>query len=378
MYGTDICIIMFQVGKPVTGNDFIGREKEILEIAEYLKLGQSIVLIAPRRFGKTSLVLEVLKKLEKQKYYTSFVDVFANATLSGLSQEITAEVLKNHGLKDKFQKMKNDAVAMLTSIEFKSAIEDFEYIVGFSGNTPYSDMELLKRSLAFINDFPAKHNKKITFAFDEFGDILKFDNNQNIIKLIRAIIQKQPNAAYIFSGSYESVMDSMFVNSKSPFYRMAKVINLGYLEFSDVEQYMHAKLSEARVKIDKSLIEHTIDLFKGHPYYCQLALQQIYLFAKLKKSLPTLDDLIEEMLANEKSYLEKLWEDLASNRENVFILKHLTAHRTGIYSMASKKKINASRTLKYLAGRGIIYKDPSGHHFYDPLFELWVGRFIND
>ena len=55
---------MIQVGRPVDGIPFIGREKEIQEIMTYLKMGQSIVVIAPLRFGKTSLVLEVLRRMK--------------------------------------------------------------------------------------------------------------------------------------------------------------------------------------------------------------------------------------------------------------------------------------------------------------------------
>jgi len=46
---------MMQVGKPLTGKEFIGRQKEAREIIQYLSMGQSVVLIAPRRFGKTPL-----------------------------------------------------------------------------------------------------------------------------------------------------------------------------------------------------------------------------------------------------------------------------------------------------------------------------------
>ena len=42
---------MNQVGKPVYGNNLIGRDKEIRLIKELILAGQSIVIIAPRRMG---------------------------------------------------------------------------------------------------------------------------------------------------------------------------------------------------------------------------------------------------------------------------------------------------------------------------------------
>jgi hypothetical protein len=55
LYHTLKRTIMMQVGKPLTGKEFIGRQKEAREIIQYLSMGQSVVLIAPRRFGKPPL-----------------------------------------------------------------------------------------------------------------------------------------------------------------------------------------------------------------------------------------------------------------------------------------------------------------------------------
>jgi len=368
---------MMQVGKPVTGIDFIGREAEIDMMLEYISMGQSMVLIAPRRFGKTSLVQEVLKRVKRKKNYSAFVDVFNHATLNSLAEEITSGVLHNHGLKDVFRKVKDSAVDMFKNVKLKSVIEDFEFVLSFSDKT-VSPFDRFSMSLDFINDFSAKHEKQIAFAFDEFGDIVKYDKTKEITKMVRAKLQQQQSAVYIFSGSYESVMQSMFVDRKSPFYRMARIIKLGYLKFDSLEKHYIAKFKEYKLKNKNNLIEDTIDLFKGHPYYAQLALQQIYLYQRLNREMPTLQQLIEEMLASENGYLEMLWEDISSSKENVFVLKHLTLQADGIYSMAKEHQINASRTLKYLNGIGLIYKKDKGYYFYDPLFELWIDRNISN
>ena len=87
----------------------------------------------------------------------------------------------------------------------------------------------MKSSVRFIESFALKYNKKICFAFDEFGDIEKLDGTE-IVKLFRGIIQNQKQSVYIFSGSYESVMNKIFVTSKSPFYRMVKIVEPGFVK----------------------------------------------------------------------------------------------------------------------------------------------------
>ena len=46
------------------GDTFLGREKELRALNYNIQKGHHTLLIAPRRFGKTSLALNVLEKLK--------------------------------------------------------------------------------------------------------------------------------------------------------------------------------------------------------------------------------------------------------------------------------------------------------------------------
>jgi len=141
---------MKQAGKPVTGSDFIGRDKELALLIEYLKMGQSVVIIAPRRFGKTSLVLEALQQLKSKDYYTAFIDVFTNPTLDLLSTTITKEVLRNHRLHKQFLSAKNSATALMQNIKLKAILDDFQFIIGFADKTK-DEWELVAESIDFVD-----------------------------------------------------------------------------------------------------------------------------------------------------------------------------------------------------------------------------------
>jgi len=53
---------MIQAGKPIV-KEFLGRDNSRKELALMLKMGQSVVLNAPRRHGKTSLMDRVIYEL---------------------------------------------------------------------------------------------------------------------------------------------------------------------------------------------------------------------------------------------------------------------------------------------------------------------------
>lgn len=339
-------------------------------------MGQSVVLIAPRRFGKTSLTLEVIRQLKQANNYTAYIDVFAHANLNMLTESIISEVLDNNGLKKAYHKTKGSITQLLKNLKLRAVIEDFEFLLGLEDKT-VDAWTNFSNALKFIDGFTSKNNKHMICALDEFGDMLKFDKSGEIIKLFRSEIQRQDSASYLFSGSYESVMNELFVDSKSPFYRLARVIKLGYLEYDVLEKYFVSTLKKHGIRFVPAQISELIVRLKGHPYYCQLALQQLFLYYQWNKILASNDELIELIMQVDSSYFEKTWEDLSSNKELSLVLKHISLHERGLYHMASEKGINASRAISQLMGKGIICKTQNGYDYYDPLLKIWVEKTIH-
>lgn len=359
------------VGKPVTGSELIGRENEVKEIINTLKAGQSVVLIAPRRFGKTSIMTEVLNRLSSQNYFTGAVDLFTTPDLGQLAFEITGQVLKNKKLDEALSRLKNNLGEILSNINFRQEIEDAEFILGF-GKPQKNPWEQLRSSVRFIESFSIKHKKKFCFALDEFGDIEKLDGTE-IIKLFRGVIQGQKQSVYIFCGSYESVMNRLFVTSKSPFYRMVRIIQPGFIAQGPLTEFIESKFQELKIKFDMDHINRGIEFTKGHPYYARLFVQEYYFQFLQNKKMPDIEIVFQSMMASENNYLEKLWDDISSRKETrLVILKIVETGKP--YTGVENNRINITRALKELAGRGLIFNTKEGYTIADPL----LGRFIRD
>nr|WP_319271577.1 ATP-binding protein [uncultured Draconibacterium sp.] len=358
------------VGKPVLGSNFIGRQDELNYLTKLIQMNQNVVIIAPRRYGKTSLILEALRQLENEKLYSAFIDIFSTPTLESLSSEITKAVLKNHKLDEIFAKSKNSALAMIQNLKMKTVVEDFEFILGFPEKKE-NDWELLGKSIDFIDQFPGKYKKRMICVFDEFGDIGKLDGNQ-IVKLFRSKIQLHNNTSYIFSGSYELVMSGLFIEKQAPFFRFARIINLGKMDKNIFLEFYKKQLAEKEISSNENFLLSILDFTDGHPYYSQLALQELIIFHALNKKLPTFDELIERLLLIEKNYLEKSWEEISSRKELVKTVLAVCGTDSQIYSVLKGTGINTSRALKTLEMNGTILKEGKKYEMSDPLFALWI------
>ncbi|MBI4648748.1 MAG: ATP-binding protein [Bacteroidia bacterium] len=367
---------LFITGVPVTANDFVGRKQELKEIKYLLQNGQSVVLIAPRRFGKTSLALTVLAELQKKGFFTTSIDLFTITNKRRLAECIVEKTLENKKVKNFIKKIKTSISDIFKRIEFKQIVENYEFILKFSESDTNID-ELLETSLDFPENFGKKEKKNICIFFDEFGDVAKFDGNA-LIKLMRGKFQLHENVSYLFAGSYESIMNELFAAKKSAFYKFCKIINLGEIASSDFTPYIKNKFKEDNFLIKDNAVKLILEKTKGHPYYTQLLCRSIhYLFKGEKNIIETSDVNIgyEEALISEKTYFEKLWEELKNTPAQLDILLRIASRQEKIYS--NNNKINVTRSLKTLLTKGIIKKISKGSYsITDPFFDEYVKRNI--
>ncbi|WP_163226564.1 hypothetical protein [Campylobacter fetus] len=77
---------MFKTGSPVKGDDFIDRKKHLPIFKAYLENNQHIMIKAPRRFGKTSLIKQVFEHEKAFNYI--YIDLRRAMDLASLSNQI--------------------------------------------------------------------------------------------------------------------------------------------------------------------------------------------------------------------------------------------------------------------------------------------------
>ncbi len=368
---------MLQVGKPVTGVNLIGRKRELAQISELLKAGQSIVIIAPRRMGKTSMVLELLNQFKQEDFFTCYTDIFSVSDIPALATKITEAVLSNKKYDHIFRRALKDVTEYFKNIQFTQEVEDFKFILNFKDQAKENKWELLENCIDFIEQYSIKHHKRTIMAFDEFGDIKKLEGKE-IVKLFRSKLQLHQSVSYIFSGSYESVMNELFISKNAPFFRMARVVNLGNIEEDVFIQYLSDLFEKEHIGIDENRIREILSFTEGHPYYTQLYAQELIIKHRLGDDKLSHTDILDSLLLAEQNYLEKSWEELSSSKEMKKILIAVSNQPQKIYSVLNDREINIPRGLKRLSGMGVIQKhQKSTYKLTDPLLRLWIEKNID-
>lgn len=365
---------IFPVGVPVTGENLIGRKKEIEEIGRSLEIGQSVIITAPRKYGKTSLIFEILNQSKTKGYFTGLVDVFGVLTKREFAERIIDSVLVNKRIRHAIKRVKENIVNAMKSMELKQVVQDFEFILGFS-NYQIDEEALLDEALDFPEKFARKYDKRIILAFDEFGDICKLDG-EALMKKMRSKFQLHQNVTYIFSGSQETLMKDLFTKRESAFFRFGRVFYLSGLPKADFKSYIIRSFNQEGIKIDESCVDDLLYKTDGHPYYTQLVCQLCYLNVKKgeeRVSTREMEEAYKKAILLERPYFEEMEISLMENRYQLLLVRQLLHDERSAYKVKGIDKQYIYKLIIALQKKGVIKRIEKGKYtLTDPLFKSYL------
>ena len=346
----------FKFGTIVEKEFFTDRVEEVAYIEQFVKSANHLVLISPRRFGKSSVVAKAVKQ-SGRKYIT--VNLQQATSVSDFSAKLLKEFFKVHPLERVRHLITHFRVIPTISTNPLTGSLDVTFQPGVDG------VILIEDVLTLIEKAHSEQDRMIV-VLDEFQEICdlapKFD------KQLRSIMQNQNNINYILLGSQESMMTDIFENKKSPFYHFGELMRLGKLPREDFHRYLSERLTECFEENHDELSDRILDYTDCHPYYSQQLAANVWQIGVLQPATPDpVKKAIYHIITTHSLDYERLWMNF--KRTNKWILQRLASgkplqsgeHRTStIYS-----------ALKRLQQDGyVIY---SNHYeIEDPFFREWI------
>src|SRR5665647_1604560 len=189
---------LFPLGGPVSEKDIVDREDFLVSLGIRLLEGQSIMLAGPRRIGKTSLALEVLRRLKTKESYVAFVDLFRYNTKKELSLAIIDVCLKNRsGINKTTTALKDGLKKIMGGAKLTAKVQDLEVAFGLPSESR-SDDELFNYALQLPEILAKRDKKHIVLVFDEFQEVIRIAG-EDALKIMRSYFQMQEGVAYLLS-----------------------------------------------------------------------------------------------------------------------------------------------------------------------------------
>jgi len=380
----------FLFGKIVTGEHFCNREKEKRLLEENLKGGQSIVVISPRRMGKSSLLSVVTARLEALGMVCGRIDFFGLKSVSKIVSE-TVRVCAETMLHQESDLKRFLATIAGTFKRTRIAIEPSPDGSGFSIK-PEITLPLVIRTglveaIAGLDDFFGERGKKGVLVMDEFQEILNIDRHDStsLEAEFRRIVQSTKNVSFAFLGSQANLLSEMFTGRKRPFFQAAKIIDLGSIDRRSLGIYIEERFKSAGISVGTP--KSILDLINGHPDYAQRLCSHIYDIIISGDSNETDTRLDDTILKNGlKSMLEACslifipeWQSYPLRQQQVLSilaehgpLKRVPSLYLAEYSMSAT---SFNTALKELLRKGVAKKNQASQNkLADPFFGMWIMR----
>jgi len=371
---------LFPLGGPVSEKDIVDREDFLVSLGTRLSEDHSIMLAGPRRIGKTSLALEVLRRLKIKDNYVAFVDLFRYNTKRELALAIIDACLENRsGISRTTVAMKEGLKKITGAAKLTAKVQDLEVAFGLPGESR-SDDELLTYALQLPEILAKKDKKHIVVVFDEFQEIIRIAG-EDILKIMRSYFQRQEGVAYLFLGSKEGMMNTIFADKRQAFYRFATILPIPPIPTEAWKEYLSRKFLEQRIAVNDSSISEILVFSGGHPQDTMLLCSEVY-YALLEAGEENLTlDFVRTGYTRALLTLSPVFDELLDELGKTTNIRHVLiglAKGSHVYSGYKGNPNEIKRAIDMLLEKAVIIKyDRGSYYFVEPMLKDYLIDKIN-
>ena len=360
---------------------FCDRESEQEELINRVRNGHNVVLISPRRMGKTGLIEICFEDNRiKKNYYTFFVDILQTNTLKEfiflLGKEIYSSLVPRSRL------MAKAFVQALKSLRGKISFDSFTGLPAF--DISLGDIKYPEITLDEIFTYLDHAEMRCIIAIDEFQQIANY-REKNVEAILRTHIQHTSNCNFIFSGSQRHILSEMFVSSARPFFNSATFMHLDPIPEPIYTDFIVRLFQERGKSISKELASEIYDRYEGHTYYVHRTCNEAFgctpeggecdshiLREATDKILATYETLYREVLSQLPVKQKELLYAIARDGKATGLTSEEFIHR---YALSSASSVQSA--AKMLLHKEILTKSENTYSIADRFFEMWIRRMLN-
>ena len=364
----------FVYGMSVEGENFTDRVKESKRLKMDFENGVNVVLVSPRRIGKSSIVRKVMKEITDPSIKTVYIDIYDCRNEYDFYNRFAAEVLKQTSTKAEnvIENIKKFLVRLTPKIAFApEPTSEFSLSLGITPQN-YEPEEILQLPEKIGRD----QGVHLVVCIDEFQQIGEMPDSLSIQKRLRGVWQHQRNVSYCFFGSKKHLMTKLFQNRRMPFFQFGEMMFLDKIPTEDWVPFICARFERQGKHISEDLARRICETVEGNSSYVQQLAWNV--LAETEKTTTEQDFLHgeEALLAQCSALFEEQLKGLTGYQLN--FLRALCDGVTGdfgsksvleTYNLGTKSNITRIKTA--LQGKELIDYDKNGVYLEDPVFKMW-------
>lgn len=368
----------FAYGSPVSGNKFAGREREVQAVVARLKDHIGVVVTAPRRYGKTSLIFQASEELAKLKPAPAIVRVnlLQAGSMVAASELLLRSLYQVPG--GSWHHLKNVVPGFLRRIRVQASTTFDD-----NGNPTFSlSPRLAPEDLSRVFDDVYEildeigMNRPAVLFLDEFQAAIDLD--KHLPRRLKALADQYARVSLVLAGSKQHVMESLVLTQSAPLYNMLERIALSPIPEDDWVPFLLERARGAGRPFDNELTARGLYAAAGPvPFDVQQLAYEAFNQTAKKINGATVSTALVELVRHHASDYASTFEGLPAVRRRV--LKALASGSQGStgssHFAAEVGRADASsvrKVLDRLREAELIVLRNGAYEIDDPFFATWL------
>jgi hypothetical protein len=374
----------FIYGEIVTASAFADREEERDRLTADLRAGQKVFLISPRRYGKSSLIRDVMGAIRRQRILTVEVSVAASSSYVSFLEAYAKALVSVDTPTSRLRRWAADLLRVVRPelrLETDPGGESSLSVAFPTVRTARDTARLAAEVFALPGRIAAARGQKMAVALDEFQAIAGFDGG-SVEHALRDAVQDQRSVGYVFAGSEPSLMERM-LGPRRPFYKAGPVIRLDKIDDGLFARFVETRFTSSGLRPEPGLGAALVELGGNVPYDVQrLAHETWDDVRRAGRRVVGLEDLhltLSRLLSEQDTVFEQSWQRLTLAQRaalRALVLEDgrelLSADVRRRHRLAGASSMQAA--LAALIRQDVVMKDAGRYVVTDSLYREWVAR----
>lgn len=364
----------YHYGTPVEGEHFAGRADELAALISRLRSGINVVVVSPRRFGKTSLLLRAERVLAEEGAPAAHVNVLRCRDASALAGQLATATYRLPGAR--WHRARQAVPDFLRRIRTPPTItfEGDQPKFSFEGRLVAEDADdVIADVYASLAEVVSK--RPAVLVLDEFQAIV--DLGRHLPALLKSLADAHPGVALVLAGSRKHVMEQLVSAPDAALFGMAERLELGPLPDEVMVHYLRERAEVGRKRMSEDVARLIVELASPVPNDIQRLAYEAYDAAAGAIDADAVRRGLDRAVSHEAVTYAERYERLAPGQRRVLLAlaedpaaepySAAFATRTGLANASS-----VSKAVSVLMAEEVVIERAGALVVSDPFFAAWL------
>jgi AAA+ ATPase superfamily predicted ATPase len=357
---------------------FCDRQKESALLMKSVSNQENVVLISPRRVGKTGLIYHCFNQPDiRDNFVTVSIDILHTTSFQEFIKELGTAVFNTIAKRSEY--LTKLFITTLRSLSGSFGIDPVTFMPTF--DLKLGQINMPEYTLDEIFAYLEKADKPCLVAIDEFQQITRYQD-RNIEALLRGRIQKLTNTHFIFAGSERRMMNEMFFSDKRPFFQSATLLQLEPIDLTVYTNFAVQQFMAANKNIEPEAIEWAYNTFDGVTLYIHKLLHDTFAdtLSGSTCTLTVMKQAAEQLLQQNGKRLQELLAYVTEQQKELlyaiaadrYVQRITSSDFVRRHHLKSASAVQSA--VKRLLDLDLITEQHKSFSISDPLLRIWINR----